>query len=471
MFAGYGVEAPEYNWDDFKDVDVKGKTIIVLVNDPPIPDPAERHEARSEDLRRQGDDLLRPLDLQVRGGRAEGSGRRADRARDRPGRLSVRMSCRATSNEKFDIVTPDKNAGRANIEGWITLDAARKLFGLAGQDYDALKKQAATRGFKPVPLGVQASMAIKNTLRTIDSRNVVAKLEGSDPQLKNEYVVYSAHWDHLGVGRTGQRRQHLQRRARQRVGCRDGAGNRQGLQAAVSPQPKRSILFLMVTAEEQGLLGSQYYAVTPLYPLDKTVANINIDGVNQWGRTKDITVIGLGASDLDDYLQQARAGAGPDAERRSGAGERLLLPVGSFQLREAGRAGARSGFGHRLRRQVRRTGARRSATSTPNATITRRPTRSSRTGISAAQPTMPTCCSRSAIAWPTPTSFRSGNRGTSSRRSATRCFTGSHGTLAVAHGRTRRLRRAVDVGTITQFRHRSCETVISQTAAQFRAQI
>ena len=111
------------------------------------------------------------------------------------------------------------------------MDAARKLFTMAGQDYDALKKQAATRDFKPVPLGVQASMAIKNTLRTIDSRNVVAKLEGSDPQLKDEYVVYTAHWDHLGVGEPVNGDNDLQRRARQRVGCRDGAGNRQGLQA------------------------------------------------------------------------------------------------------------------------------------------------------------------------------------------------------------------------------------------------
>ena len=231
VFAGYGVEAPEYNWDDFKDVDVKGKTIIVLVNDPPIPDPAD---ATKLDPKTFGGDAMTYYGrwtYKFEEGARKGAAAVLIVHETGPAGYPFHV-VQGNLNEKFDIVTPDKNAGRANIEGWITLDAARKLFGLAGQDYDALKKQAATRGFKPIPLGVQASMAIKNTLRTIDSRNVVARLEGSDPQLKNEYVVYSAHWDHLGVGRTGQRRQHLQRRARQRVGCRDGAGNRQVLTSA-----------------------------------------------------------------------------------------------------------------------------------------------------------------------------------------------------------------------------------------------
>jgi Zn-dependent M28 family amino/carboxypeptidase len=224
-------------------------------------------------------------------------------------------------NEKFDIVTPDENMGRANIEGWITTDAARKLFALAGKDYGALKKEAATRAFKPVPLGVQASMAISNKLRTIESRNVVAKLEGSDARLKDEYVVYSAHWDHLGVG-APVKGDKIYNGALDNA---SGVGTVLEIARAfkqVQPQPKRSILFLMVTAEEQGLLGSQYYSVTPLYPLARTAANINIDGVNQWGPTKDITVIGLGASDLDDYLQAAAKEQGrtltPDPEPEKG---------------------------------------------------------------------------------------------------------------------------------------------------------
>jgi Zn-dependent M28 family amino/carboxypeptidase len=224
-------------------------------------------------------------------------------------------------SERFDLVAPDKNLGKANIEGWLTVDAARKLFTMAGHDYDALKKQALTREFKPVPLGVKASMAVSNKLRTIDSRNVVAKLEGSDPVLKDEYVVYTAHWDHLGVGDpvNGDK-------------IYNGAlDNATGVAAVieiakalkqVQPQPKRSFLFLMVTAEEKGLLGSQHYSLNPLYPLAKTAANINVDGVNQWGRTKDISIVGLGASELDDYLTQAAQEQGrtitPDPEPEKG---------------------------------------------------------------------------------------------------------------------------------------------------------
>src|SRR3954468_7670393 len=320
VFAGYGVEAPEFNWDDFKDVDVKGKTIMVLVNDPAVPDPADPSK----------------LDDKVFGGNAmtyygrwtykfeEGARKGA------AGILVIHESgpagypfsvVQGNLHEKFDLVTPDKNMKRAAIEGWITADAARKILSMGGQDFDALKKQALTREFKPVPLGLKASLAIHNTLRTIDSQNVVAKLEGSDARLKDEYVVYSAHWDHLGVGDpvNGDKIYN---------GALDNAsGVASVLEIArgftqVRPHPKRSILFLMVTAEEQGLLGSQYYSVTPLYPLAKTAANINIDGVNQWGRTKDITVIGLGASDLDDYLRQAAQEQGrtltPDPEPEKG---------------------------------------------------------------------------------------------------------------------------------------------------------
>jgi Zn-dependent M28 family amino/carboxypeptidase len=223
--------------------------------------------------------------------------------------------------ERFDLVTPDKNMNRASIEGWLSLDAAKKLLSMAGQDFDALKKQALTREFRPVPLGLQASVAIRNTLRTIQSRNVLAKLDGSDPQLRNEWVIYTAHWDHLGIGApvNGDKIYN---------GALDNAsGVAQVLEiarafTAVEPRPKRSVLFLMVGAEEQGLLGSQHYAEQPVYPLAKTLAAINVDGVNQWGKTKDITVIGMGASDLDDYLRDAAASQQrvlrPDPESEKG---------------------------------------------------------------------------------------------------------------------------------------------------------
>jgi Zn-dependent M28 family amino/carboxypeptidase len=320
VFVGYGVVAPEYNWDDYKDVDVKGKTLVMLVNDPPVPDPAKPEE----------------LDPKTFGGKAMTYyGRWTYKyeiaaQKGAAGALIIHETGPAgypfdvvqqKVTEQFDLVTPDKNMGRVNIEGWISTDQGRALLKMANEDFDALKKQAATRDFKPVALGVTASMTIKNKLRTIDSRNVVAKLEGSDPALKNEYVVYTAHWDHLGVGPAvnGDRIYN---------GAQDNASGTAGLLEIARaftklPQPpKRSILFLSVTAEEQGLLGSEYYAVTPIYPLAKTAANINMDGLNVYGRTKDITLIGLGASDLDDYVKDAAGEQGrvirPDPEPEKG---------------------------------------------------------------------------------------------------------------------------------------------------------
>src|SRR5438067_1748818 len=202
IFVGYGVVAPEYKWDDFKGADVKGKTLVMLVNDPPVPDPGNPGE----------------LDPKMFGGKAMTYyGRWTYKyeiaaQKGAAGALIVHETgpagygfnvVQGKTGEQFDLVTPDKNMSRAAIEGWIALGQAEKLFKLAGQDFDALKKQAATRDFKPVPLGVTASMTIHNTLRTIESQNVMAKLEGSDPVLKDEYVVYTGHWDHFGKSSEG----------------------------------------------------------------------------------------------------------------------------------------------------------------------------------------------------------------------------------------------------------------------------
>ena len=320
VFVGYGVVAPEYGWDDYKGLDVKGKTLVMLVNDPPVPNPVAAGE----------------LDPMTFGGRAMTYYGRwtykyeIGKEKGAAGVLLIHETgpagypfdvVQSKVSEQFDLVTPDKNRSRVAIEAWITLDQGRKLLALGGQDFDALKKQAATREFKPVPLGATASITLKNTLRTIDSKNVVARLEGSDPVLKSEHVVYTAHWDHLGVGTpvNGDRIYN---------GALDNATGTGGLLEVARAftklpvPPKRSILFLAVTAEEQGLLGSEYYAVTPIYPLSKTLASINMDGLNVHGRTKDMIVVGLGASDLDDYARAAAGEQGriikPDAEPEKG---------------------------------------------------------------------------------------------------------------------------------------------------------
>jgi Zn-dependent M28 family amino/carboxypeptidase len=183
--------------------------------------------------------------------------------------------------------------------------ATTVLFKAAGLDFDTLKAAAATRDFAPVSLKQTASVTLAQTMRTLDSNNVIAKISGSDPQLRDEYVVYSAHWDHLGIATQPRDGDAINN------GAMDNAsGTSAMLEIArafkkIEPGPKRTIVFLAVTAEEQGLLGSEYYAKFPLYPLERTLANINVDGMNLWGRTSDITVIGFGASDLDDYLASA----------------------------------------------------------------------------------------------------------------------------------------------------------------------
>ena len=318
IFVGYGVQAPEFQWDDFKGVDVKGKTIVVLVNDPPI---------------KKADGSL---DDAVFGGKAMTYYGRWTYKYDKAAELGAAgviivhetepagypfKVVQNNSNERMNLSTPDKNMGTASIQGWMSHEAAIALFKMAGQDYQKLKAQAVDRAFKPVPLGLTASVTVTQTLRPIDSVNVVGKLTGSDPILKDEYVVYTAHWDHLGVG-TPVKGDAIYNGAADNASGTAMVMELARAMKAVKPAPKRSFLFLFVTAEEQGLLGSQYYADFPLYPLTMTLANINIDEINQWGRTKDLVVIGLGASDLDDYAQAAAAEQArvlkPDAEPEKG---------------------------------------------------------------------------------------------------------------------------------------------------------
>ncbi len=208
---------------------------------------------------------------------------------------------------------------RVGVEGWITLDKAKELFADAGQNFAALHDAAKHKEFKPVALNAKANFDVKIAARTIQSHNIVGKIEGSSR--KDEYVIYSAHWDHLGRDTTLKGDQIYN-------GAIDNAsGSSAILEIAraytkLPTPPVRSILFLSVTAEEKGLLGSKYYATHPLYPLAKTAANINIDGFNQWGRTSDFTVIGLGNSTLDDVLtgilKSENRTVRPDAEPEKG---------------------------------------------------------------------------------------------------------------------------------------------------------
>jgi Zn-dependent M28 family amino/carboxypeptidase len=316
VFVGYGVVAPEFNWDDYKGMDVKGKTLVMLVNDPPVPDPSNPSALDPKTFGGKAMTYYGRWTYKYEIGAQKGAAGVLIVHETEPAGYPFNV-VQGKTGEQFDLVTPDKNMGRAAVEGWITLDQAKALMTMGGQDFDALKAQAATREFTPVPLGVTASMTIHNKLRTINSKNVIAKLDGDDPAVADEYVVYSAHWDHFGKGPEGI----FHGAEDDALGCASLIELGRAFTKLPAP-PRRSILFLAVTAEEQGLLGSEYYTVSPIYPLAKTVADINLDSWNVHGRTKDLTLVGYGASDLDDYARDAAGEQGrvvhADAEPEKG---------------------------------------------------------------------------------------------------------------------------------------------------------
>lgn len=321
VFVGYGIVAPEYGWDDYKGIDVKGKTIVMLINDPPVAVPNDPNTLDEKMFKGKAMTYYGRWTSKYEIASEKGAAAAIIIHETAPAGYPYEVVKGSWGQENFDIKSPDKNMGRVAVESWITNDKAREIFTAAGQDYEALKKAAVSKEFKPVPLNAKMSATVKNTLRDVESQNVVAKIEGSDPALKNEYVVYTAHWDHLGKNDKLQGDQIYN-------GALDNAsGTAQMMEIAeaftkLPTPPKRSVVFLAVTAEEKGLLGAKYYASNPLYPLDKTLANINIDGVNQWGRTGDIVIVGDGNSTLDDLTREVASAQGrtvkPDPEPEKG---------------------------------------------------------------------------------------------------------------------------------------------------------
>jgi Zn-dependent M28 family amino/carboxypeptidase len=320
VFVGYGVVAPEYGWDDYKGVDVKGKTVVFLINDPAIPDPND--PSKLDDRMFKGRAMTDYGRWTYKFEIASEKGAAAAIIVHETGPAGYPIAALASWRlESFDIRTPDKNMKRVAVESWITDVKAKQLLTAAGQNFDTLKKAALNKDFKPVVLNAKANITIKTALREVDSRNVVARLEGSDAKLKDEYVVYTAHWDHMGRDAQLKGDQIFN-------GAHDNASGTAALleiaeaYTKLPAPPKRSIIFLAVTAEEKGLLGAKYYATNPLYPLERTLANINKDGLNQWGRTKDMTVVGYGNTTLDDLLEAAAVAQGrtikPDAEPEKG---------------------------------------------------------------------------------------------------------------------------------------------------------
>ena len=308
VFVGYGVDAPEQKWNDYAGIDVKGKTVVMLVNDPGF----HANDARLFDGKRMtyyGRWTYKFEEAARKGAAAaliihdtEGASYGWDVVKN------------SWSGAQYDLPAKDDPAPRVPAQGWITTEAATALLKAAGQDLGKLRAAANKRGFKPVPLDATLSLDLKSTTAEKSSRNVVGVLPGSETP--DEAIVYMAHWDHLGTheGETGGDNIYN--------GAVDNATGVAGIleiaeafRKAKAP-PKRSILFLAVTLEESGLLGSKYYVAHPVIPLDKTVAVFNLDALSPVGVARDITVVGQGSSQLEDLLKPVL-----DGQKRKPVGE------------------------------------------------------------------------------------------------------------------------------------------------------
>jgi Zn-dependent M28 family amino/carboxypeptidase len=295
VFVGYGVNAPEYKWNDYEGLDVEGKTVVILINDPGFENPKSgkfqgttmtyygRWSYKYEEASRQGAAAAIIVHESA------------------PASYGWSVVANSWSGPQYGLVSEDKGASRVAVEGWLTLDAAKQVFSDAGLDFDAEKAKAMSGPYNKA-MDITASVTVKNTFKKSESNNVIATLPGS--AFADDHIIYTAHWDHLGKDESKEGDQIYN-------GAHDNATGSAAMIAmakaysSLTPRPKRSISFLVVTAEEQGLLGSKYYAANPVIPLEKTVANINMDAMNVLGKTKNVAVVGMGKSELETYLRAA----------------------------------------------------------------------------------------------------------------------------------------------------------------------
>lgn len=292
VFVGYGIQAPEYDWDDFKDADLEGKVLLIMNNDP------------------SWDPELFGGDTRLWYGRWDYKYLSAAR-QGAVGAIIIHTSPSAGypfqvvqtswTGEQFEL--PAEGEPRNQVNAWVTEESAKALVSMAGLDLDALRTAADNRDFEPVPLGITTSIGFDVSINRVESANVLGLLPGRDPQLADEVVIYTAHHDHLGIGTPNEAGDVIYN------GAMDNASGVSQLMAiarailAMDEAPRRSVLFALVGAEEQGLLGSEYYAAHPTFPAGKIAANINYDGGNIWGPTHDVTFVGLGKSNIDGIVE------------------------------------------------------------------------------------------------------------------------------------------------------------------------
>ena len=292
VFAGFGIVAPEYGWNDYKDIDVKGKIVVVLVNDPGFGTEEKgffkgntmtyygRWTYKFEEATRQGALGCLVVHNTI------------------PAGYGFNVLQNSWNTPKLYLDPRGNDAYEMAFEGWITLSTANRLFQQAGINERELLAKARRADFEAIPLGIQATGGMEVAANFDVSQNVIAKIGGT--KRPEEYIIYTAHWDHLGIGKPDETGDSIYN------GALDNASGTAALLEiarafAEAPQaPERTVIFLFVTAEEQGLWGSAYYAENPIYPLAKTVANINMDGINPYGEMKDLVLVGMGQSELED---------------------------------------------------------------------------------------------------------------------------------------------------------------------------
>ena len=293
VFVGYGIVAPEYRWDDYKGADLKGKVLLMMNNDP------------------EDDPNLFAGKTRLWYGRWDYKYESAAKT-GAAGAIIIHTTHSAgypwqviqTSWAGSQFSLPQKGGDHLQLRGWATDEASKRIVALGGKDLDALRAAAEKRDFMPVPLGVSLSTAFTSTIQRAQTENVIGILPGSDPKLSREAVVYTAHHDHLGIKKSA--------KAGDDIIYNGAVDNASGVSALLAiaqaftrmpKAPKRTIIFAAVSAEEQGLLGSEYLAEHPPFPAGQLAADINIDGLNIWGRTRDVSMIGLGKSSIDDMLR------------------------------------------------------------------------------------------------------------------------------------------------------------------------
>jgi Zn-dependent M28 family amino/carboxypeptidase len=347
VFVGYGVVAPEYRWDDYKNVDVRGKTLLMLIGDPPVPDPKDPSKLDAKMFKGKAMTYYGRWTYKYEIAAQKGAAAAIIIHETEPAAYPWQVVKSSWGKENFELDNPNKNMDAVSARSWITLDVAKKLFADSGQDFDAVKKSAISKDFRPVVLNAKANIAIKQQIRSIKSHNVIGKLEGSDPKLNTEYVIYTAHWDHLG--------RHPELQGDQifngAIDNASGVASVIELAAAfmkINPPPKRSVLFMATTAEEAGLLGAKFYAEHPLYPLEQTLADINLDSMNVWGKARDIEDLSFGFSTLDDLLADAAKQQGRSAIPDSRPDKGKIYRADNFEFSKAGLPSLYIGKGEHL---------------------------------------------------------------------------------------------------------------------------